>query len=79
MQDRRNVGRPAPSSGFSGVFNGVNGVLHIKYADRGSRRKKKGVDGEERGGRQNGSGIREERRGAMCVSLMRLLITGHCH
>lgn len=25
--------RPSLSSGF--VFNGVNGVLHIKYADRG--------------------------------------------
>lgn len=62
------MGRPAPSSGFSGVFNGVNGVLHIKYADRGLKRKKKGVDsasGEWQDGRQNGSGIREERCGAM--------------
>ena len=29
-----------PSSGSVGVFNGVNGVLHIKYADRGTKRKK---------------------------------------
>lgn len=29
------MGLKAPSSGFSGVFNGVNGVLHIKCADRG--------------------------------------------
>lgn len=31
-----------PSSGSGGVFNGVNGLLHIKYADRGTKRKKMG-------------------------------------
>lgn len=64
------MGRKAPSSGSSGVFNGVNGVLHIKYADRGVITVK------------GGSRIAQDLRGtcgAMCVSLMRLLITGHCH
>lgn len=32
-----------PSNGFADVFNGVNGVLHIKYADRGMKRKKTGT------------------------------------
>lgn len=34
-----------PSSGSGGVFNGVNGLLHIKYADRGTKRKKMGGGG----------------------------------
>lgn len=67
--------RPSLSSGF--VFNGVNGVLHIKYADRGR-------EGGERTERISKGDIYVYvvawcTWGAMCVSLMRLLITGHCH
>jgi len=29
------VGRKSPSSRFSGIFNGVNGLLHIKCSDGG--------------------------------------------
>lgn len=70
-----------------GVFNRVNGVLHIKYMDRGTERtreieryREKGRGKEkERGKGMKAEWLQTETCGAMRVSLMRLLITVHCH